>query len=412
MADTVSRAGSRQTWLMDLLLMGLSVRQYVRALLTRFNVVAAVVICVGLGVTWIRFTQGLAAATNLSNDYPWGLWIGFDMLCGVALAAGGFVLAGAVHVLHLHRYERFVRPAILTGFLGYILAVVGLLMDLGRPWAIWHPIIHWQPHSVMFEVAWCVMLYNTVLCLEFLPVVLEWLRFNRPLLRLLRRIMIVLIFAGIILSTMHQSSLGGLFLLAPAKLHPLWYSPFIGLFFFVSAVIAGLAMVIVESSLSHRFFRARVADQDPAELDRLIIGLGKAASVLLFVYFCLKWVGVAHGGHWDLLNTSYGYLFLVEVLGFVLLPCILLAYAARIQSAGLVRFMGAITVLGVVLNRLNISMIAFQWNRQERYVPHWMELAMTAALVVMGLLAFRWIVNRMPVLHEQSDDTPLPLHGH
>jgi Ni/Fe-hydrogenase subunit HybB-like protein len=401
-AETVLPLTKRQAWLLDLLFMGMSVRDYVRSLVTPFNLVAALVLSVGLPVTVLRFTHGLSATTNLTDDYPWGLWIGFDMLCGVALAAGGFVLAGTVHILHLERYERFVRPAILTAFLGYILAVLGLMMDLGRPYNIWHPMVFWQPHSVMFEVGWCVMLYNTVLFLEFLPMVCERLRFERAL-KILRRIMLVVIVAGIVLSTMHQSSLGGLFLMAASKLHPLWYTPYLPLFFFVSAVVAGLSMVIVESMLSHRAFHHLVADQDPAELDRLVIGLGKAASVVLLVYFLLKWIGVAKGGHWGLLLTPYGGLFLVEVMGFVLLPCVLYVVAARRQSATLTRITSVWTVLGIVLNRLNVSIIAFRWTDEVRYVPHWIEITVTITLIVVGVLAFRWIVNRMPVLCEHAD---------
>lgn len=401
MAESVFPNDERQAWLRDTLFLGMSVRNYCRTLLTPFNVVATIVLCLGLAVTVLRFTRGLAATTNLSDAYPWGLWIGFDMLCGVALAAGGFVLAGTVHIFHLERYERFVRPAILTAFLGYVFAVMGLMMDLGRPWAIWHPMIFWQPHSVMFEVAWCVMLYNTVLFLEFLPLVCERFRLKRTL-KMLRRIMLPIMVAGIVLSTMHQSSLGGLFLLAEAKLHPLWYTPIIPLFFFVSAVIAGLAMVIVESMISHRVFHDQVAGEDPRETDQLIVNLGKAASVGLLIYFLLKWVGVAEGGHWDLLWTPYGGLFLIEVLGFVLLPCILFAWAGRTRNATLTRVASVVTVVGIVLNRLTISVIAFRWNDPVRYVPHWMEITVTLTLVMAGILVFRWLVNRMPVLREEA----------
>ena len=404
MTNSAPQTDSTRAWLLGILLMGMSGREYLRSLLTPFNAIAVIVLGVGFYAVGIRFIDGLAASTNLSNNYPWGIWIGFDMLCGVALAAGGFVLAGTVHIFHLENYERFVRPAILTAFLGYILAVGGLMMDLGRPWAIWHPLIFWQPHSVMFEVAWCVMLYNTVLFFEFAPMACERFRLYRTL-KFLQRGMLFLIVAGIVLSTMHQSSLGGLFLLAPAKLHPLWYSPFIPLFFFVSAVIAGLSMVILESMLSHRAFHTRVANHDPAELDRLIVGLGKAASVVLATYFVLKWVGVAKAGHWDLLLTSYGYLFLVEVFGFVLTPCLLFAYAGRIGNATLTRVTSVLTVVGIALNRINVSVIAFRWQDEQRYVPHWMEIAVTLMLVMVGVLVFRWIVNRMPVLDKLPDQT-------
>ena len=202
--------------------------------------------------------------------------------------------------------------------------------------------------------------------------------------------------------------IGALFLLAPAKVHPLWYSPFIPVFFLASAVAGGISMVIFEGMLSHRVFHSQVADHDPAHTDRLVIGLGKAASVVLFTYFWLKVLGVAHGQHWDLLNTPYGYWFLLEVLGFVLLPCFLYAHAVRKQSARLVRFTSVLTVLGIVLNRLNVSVITFQWNLEDRYFPRWSEFAVTITVVTVGLLTFRWMVNRMPVLR----DHPLYPEGH
>jgi Ni/Fe-hydrogenase subunit HybB-like protein len=233
---------------------------------------------------------------------------------------------------------------------------------------------------------------------EFCPAIFEWLN-ARTLRKWVGWLTIGATVFGVILSTLHQSALGALFLLAPGKVHPLWYSPFIPVFFLVSAVIAGLSMVIFESMLSHRIFHTQVADHDPGESDRLVIGLGKAASVVLFTYFCLKWIGVAHGQHWDLLLTPYGYWFLLEVFGFVLLPCFLFAHAVRTQSASLVRFTSVLTVLGIVLNRLNVSIITFQWNLEDRYFPRWTEFVVTITVVTVGLITFRWIVNRMPVLY-------------
>lgn len=400
MAGHSEKTLARRAWLADKLFMGLPAGEYARRLITPFNFVAAVIVCVGLPVAWIRFTQGLGAVTNLSDNNPWGLWIAFDVLCGVALAAGGFVLAAAVHLFGLRDYRPLVRPAILTGFLGYFFVVIGLLFDLGRPWRLPYPIFVSQGvTSVMFEVALCVALYLTVLFLEFCPAFLEWLNLKK-LQKWAVSLTLGLTVLGVVLSTLHQSSLGGLFLLAPSKVHPLWYSPYIPVFFFVSAVIAGLSMVILESMLSHRIFHSQVTDHDPAETDRLVIGLGKAASVVLFSYFCLRLIGVAHGQHWDLLNTPYGHWFLVEVLGFVLLPCFLYAHGVRRRNASLIRFTSVLTVLGIVLNRLNVSVITFQWDQPDRYVPHWMEFTVSICVVTVGLLTFRWIVNRMPVLRD------------
>ncbi|UCD76014.1 MAG: polysulfide reductase NrfD [Phycisphaerales bacterium] len=398
-----AEAISLKQWVRRELFFGQSFGVYLKSLITPFNIVAAVILCVGLPIAFIRFTQGLEATTNLSNDAPWGLWIGFDVLCGVALAAGGFVLASAVHLFGLKDYRPLVRPAILTGFLGYFFVVVGLCFDLGRPWRLPYPmLVSYGVTSVMFLVGWHVALYLTVQFLEFCPAVFEWLHWNK-LRKWVAWITIGATVFGVILSTLHQSALGALFLLAPGKVHPLWYSPYIPVLFFTSAVAAGMSMVIFESMLSHRIFKSRTGDHDPAQLDRVLLGLGKGASIVLLTYFGLKWIALAHGQHWNLLLTKYGLWWLVEVFGFVLLPCLLYARAVRIQSVTLVRVASVVTVLGICLNRLNVSLITFRWDQSNRYFPHWMEIAVTITIVTVGLLTFRWIVNRMPVLSDHAD---------
>src|ERR1035437_3087613 len=177
----------------------------------------------GAYATYLRVRYGLGGVTNLSAQFPWGIWIGFDILCGVGLAAGGFTLVAVVHIFNVERYKPILRPAILTAFMGYVLVVLALLFDLGRPDRVWHPLVMWNPHSVMFEVGWCVTLYTTVLALEFLPLVLERFRLERARL-MLRRSMIPLVIHTVILSTLHQSSLGTLFLIMPQKMNALWYT--------------------------------------------------------------------------------------------------------------------------------------------------------------------------------------------
>ena len=403
MNETVAGRVLRRSWVREKLLLGLSPGEYARRLATPFNVVAGLILLVGLPAIVYRFAFGLGAATNLSQTNPWGIWIGVDVLSGVALAAGGYTLASAVYLFGLKQYYPVLRAAVLTGFLGYFFVVVGLLVDLGQPWRIPYPVIYaYGVTSVMFLVAWHVFLYLSVQFLEFCPAILEWLGW-KTVRQWATRLTIGATVFGVILSTLHQSALGALFLLAPTKLHPLWYSPFIPIYFFVSSVIAGLAMVIVESALSHRIFTEQIEPGRHADLDRITLGLGKAASVVLFTYFFLKLIGVADGGHWGLLRTPLGHWFLVELGVFVLLPCFLFAHGVRERRVTLVRATAALTVIGIVLNRVNVSLIAFNWNVPDRYVPGFMEVAITITIVTLGLLTFRWIVNRMPVLREHAE---------
>jgi Ni/Fe-hydrogenase subunit HybB-like protein len=390
-------------WIRDKLLLGRSPRQYLRELITPFNVIAALILASAAPIVVYRFAAGLGATTNLSQTNPWGLWIGFDVLCGVALAAGGYTLAATVIIFGLKEYTPVLRPALLTGFLGYFFVVVGLVVDLGQPWHLPYPVFYsFGVTSVMFEVAWCVFLYLMVLALEFSPACFEWLGWSRAR-RLAVGLTLGLTVFGVVLSTLHQSSLGALFLMAPTKLHPLWYSQFIPVFFFVSSVAGGLSMVIIEGALSHRLLSDRVEPGRESQLDRITLGLGKAASIVLFTYFFLKVLGVADGGRWDLLGSGLGRWYLVEILGFVLLPCMLFAHAARSRSAGLARVAAVITVLGIIVNRFNVSLVAMNWSAAVRYVPSWMEILVSVGIVTFGVLTFRWIVNRMPVLREHPE---------
>lgn len=387
--------------LKEKILMGLSPREYLRSLLTPWDFVYALILVIGLPVIVFRFANGLGAATNLTQTSPWGIWIGIDMLSGIALAAGGFTIASAVYLLGLEKYHPIVRPAVLTGFLGYLFAVIGLLCDLGRPWNLPVPIfLSHGTRSVMFEVAWCVFLYSTVLFLEFTPSLFEWLGWSRAR-RVMLKATIALTVMGVVLSTLHQSSLGALFLMAETKLHPLWYSSYIPLYFFVSAVIAGLSMVIVESSLSHRIFGSQTDPSPHMDLDDLTIGLSRAAAILLFAYFFIRLQGLVESHAWGLLRTSYGAWFLFEIVGFILVPSLLYAHGARTGRMTLLRVTAGWTVLGVVVNRLNVSVIAMNWTVSPHYFPSWMEMMTTVTIITAGVITFRWIVNRMPVLREE-----------
>ncbi len=356
----------------------------------------AALMLVFIPVTVLRFTRGLGATTNLGDGFPWGLWIGFDILCGVGLAAGAFTLTAAVHLLHLRRFEPIVRPTVLTGFLGYLFVVFALLYDLGQPWRIWHAVVFRNPHSVMFEVAWCVILYTGVLSLEFAPIVFEQLRLERPR-RILRAVNTPLVIAGVLLSTLHQSSLGTLYLIVPEKLHPLWYSPYLPVMFYLSAIGAGLAMVIVESHLSGRAFGRRL------EMD-LLEPLGRVMVVTLGLFGLLRLDLLLHDGVLPaVLDGSYeSRMFLLEFGLGVVLPVALLAWPRiRRSPTGLVT--GAMSaVLGFVMHRLNVSVTGLERASGVRYTPSWMELTVSVGLVATGFVVFAVAARYLPIFPAEA----------
>ena len=361
--------------------------------LTVWRAVFIALMLAGLYATYVRVFHGLGAATNLSDRFPWGLWIGFDILCGVGLAAGGFTLVAVVHIFNIERYRPILRPAILTAFMGYLLVILALLLDIGRPFSLWHAIIMWNPHSVMFEVAWCVMMYTTVLSLEFVPVVFERLGWKTPL-RLVKAITVPLVILGVILSTLHQSSLGSLFLIVPSKLHPLWYSPFQPVLFFISAVAAGLAMTIFESWHSSRAFNRRL------ELP-LLDSIGRVLAVVLSVYLTIRALDITHRQAWRyvLENRNESYLFGLEI-ALMLLPMLLL-YRAHVRlNPGALYGCALMVVFGFVANRLNVSITGMEAGSGTTYIPKWTEVAITLAIVAMGFAIFRVAAQYLPIFEE------------
>ena len=359
--------------------------------LTFWRAVLGLVLAAGAYAAFLRFTRGLSATTALSDEFPWGIWIGFDILCGVALAAGGFTISAAVYVFHIERYRPVIRPTILTAFLGYSLVIVALMFDLGRPYNVWHPLIMWNPHSVMFEVGWCVTLYTTVLALEFSPMVFERLGWGR-LYRIVKAATVPLVILGVLLSTLHQSSLGTLYLIVPHKLHPLWYTPLLPVFFFVSAVALGCAMTIFESYLSLRAFRKSLEFG-------LLRQLGLVAAVALLVYLVLRVVDLDARGALALAfaPTYEGRMFLAETLLGVVAPVTLLLIP-RVRANQLGLFIASLlTVLGFVMNRLNVSITGMDASSGVNYFPTWTEVAVTASIVGAGFLLFGLAVRYLHV---------------
>jgi Ni/Fe-hydrogenase subunit HybB-like protein len=343
-------------------------------------------------VTVVRYWKGLGAVTNLSDKFPWGLWVGFDVLCGVGLAAGGFTITTAVYVFNLKRFRPIVRPTIVTAFLGYLLVAMGLMYDLGRPWNIWHPMVMWNPHSAMFEVSWCVMLYLTVLALEFSGMVFERLGWKRAI-AIQHAAVVPLVIAGAIISTLHQSSLGTFYLIMPAKLHPLWYTPLLPVMFFLSAIAGGLAMMIVESRLSSRALGRGL------EMP-LLVSIGRALQVALLVYLGARLLDMARLGVLGQVFTSTRearFLQLELALG-VILPVALLAFPAVLRNSGRLYGAALLVVAGFIVNRLNVSITGLEGAQGAHYVPTVAEGIITLMLVGIGITAFALAVRYLPVM--------------
>jgi Ni/Fe-hydrogenase subunit HybB-like protein len=373
---------------------------------TFWKIVGTLILLVGAYATYLRFTQGLGATTNLSDEFPWGLWIGFDILCGVGLAAGGFTLATIVHIFHINKFEPILRPTILTAFLGYLLVIFALMYDLGRPLQIWHAIIMWNPHSVMFEVAWCVMLYTTVLFLEFSPVLLEKFKMTRTL-NIMKRISLPLIIIGVLLSTLHQSSLGSLYLIVPEKLYALWYTPYLPVFFYFSAISVGCAMIIFESFISARTFRKGL------ELN-LLGDIARVSVVMLGTYLVMKIMDLQSRAALSLLfePRTETYFYWLEISVGVIAPLILLSLPKIRGNQNGLFFSAVMIILGFILNRMNISITGMEAWAGVSYFPKWTEIIVTMAIVTAGFVVFSFAAKYLPLFtHEEQTQAPKPVHN-
>ncbi len=369
--------------------------------ITFWRVVLALLLIAGAYATILRFARGLGASTNLNDAFPWGIWIGFDVMCGVMLAAGGFTLTAAVYLFNLKKFKPIVRPTVLTAFLGYQLVVVALLFDLGRSYRIWHPLVMWNPHSVMFEVAWCVTLYSIVLSLEFGGVLFERFKLFK-LLRIQKMLLIPMVIAGVLLSTLHQSSLGSLYLIVPNKLHPFWYSPILPILFFLSAICVGLAMTIFESSMSAKHFGKQL------ELP-LIQSLGRTLLVMLCVYTVVRFEDLLHRGALSLFskNGLETPLFLMEICLVSVLPISLLLIPKVRESPKGLYLSAVLCLLGFVTNRMNVAITGMETASGQHYFPKWTELAVTLAIIAFGFFVFALAVNYLPIFSHESVQEPV-----
>jgi len=349
------------------------------------------IVAIGVIVTIIRYAKGLGAVTNLTDRYPWGLWKAFNVLVGVGLGGAGFTLMGVVYVFNAKRYRAIVRPAVLMAFLAYTSVAVALTIDIGRSWAIWHPIVMWNPHSVLFEVAWCLMLYTGVLILEGSSMIFERLGWHR-LVHIQHNATVPIVIAGVLLSTLHQSSLGSLFLIVPGKLHPLWYTSMLPVLFFLSAICVGLAMLIIMSRLSAHAFGRQFDVPLLGDLSRLLVAM-------------LGVFGLAR--IWDLtlrgeLGQAFGWgyeagMFQLEFGLGVVVPFVLLAWPRLRANWHILYGSAMLCVFGFVMHRLNVSITGFEQAQGGHYVPSWEEIFVTLMVVALAFGAFGLAVKNLPV---------------
>jgi Ni/Fe-hydrogenase subunit HybB-like protein len=338
----------------------------------------------------------------LNNTYPWGFWISFDLFTGVAISSGAFVLAATVYILGLENFRPLLKPTILTALLGYLMVILALLVDLGRPERIWHMMIYWNHTSILLEIGVCVMSYTTVLAVEFAPVLFEGLGWNK-IAAGLHKVIMPFVILGVVLSTLHQSSLGSLLLIQPAKLHPLWWTPILPVLFFVSSVSMGLAMIIFESSMSSRYFQRGLESH-------LLEKLARAIPLVLALYVLLRFGQLTIAGNLRYLfgSGAMSVLFWTEIVVGSIIPMIIFSSKENRASPRML-LVGALTLLvGMILNRFDVSWLGIHRLTQVTYVPSLMELSISAAIYSFGILAFGLAARYLPLFEDSGAPTLAP----
>jgi Ni/Fe-hydrogenase subunit HybB-like protein len=367
---------------------------------TPFNVITAPIILIGLIIIILRFLKGLGAVTNLSQEFPWGLWIAFDVMTGIPWAGGAFCMVFLVYVMHFDKYKPIVRAAVLSGLLAYSFYAGALILDLGRWWNALNPFIgnKFGFQSVLWLIAFHFLLYTICAFLEFAPIIAEWLSLE-TIRKLLHSIRIPVVILGVTLSTLHQSGIGALTLMAKGKIHPLWWSEFTPILFFLQSIFGGMSMLIFEGSISHRVFSYRIPEEVHEKHHSILIGLARGCAGALFAYLALKFSVFIHVHGWEYIISKMGGWYLVEVIGFGLIPLIMLVSAVRQENIGVIRIAAFLIMLGILINRFNYVFIAYKWYLplSERYYPSWMEIWTTVTIVLTEIWILRWIINRMPV---------------
>ncbi len=358
------------------------------------TVVLFLLILVGGAVAFYRMAKGLGASTNMNDVYPWGFWLGFDVLGGVAMAAGGFIIAAAVYLFNWKKYKPIARPAVLTAFLGYLMAIIALFLDIGHPFRLWHPSIMWQVHSVMWIVAIHVILYTTTLALEASPMFFE--RFGmKNALTAVNKIMVGAVVFGVMLSTLHQSSLGAVFLIAPARMSPLWFNSMLPYLFLLSCIPMGMAMVSTESMLSAKAFKHHIDKE-------IYYGLARGTLISLVIYLVIKlfflFKDAGIGAIFD--GSLEANMYIVEMAVGVVSPRLILASRQNRTNLKSIFAVNILVIVGVLVNRLNVcvfSMQSYTSSKGAAYFPSLMEFLITLGVVSLGVFLFKMAAKHLPL---------------
>jgi Ni/Fe-hydrogenase subunit HybB-like protein len=396
--------GSRWT-VKEKLMLGLTPKEYWSTQFKNpFNWIVAIIYAIGLPILVGRFYFGLGWATHGSYDYPWGLFLGWGLFVMVPLSASGFMMGTTVELFGRKDFKSIERLGLLNGLLGYLFAVVFLQVDLGQPWRLVYPMfVSLGPAAVLFLVAWHVATYLSVQVAELVPAFSEWMGMKKPK-KVVKSIVLGLTVSGIILSTLHQGALGGLFLYTPGKLHPLWFSAsFQWIHFFCSSIFGGLSMLIVVSTLSKWFMKWRCDDNFLKNLDYCTLGIAKGCSLALITYLVIKIVAVAHDNEWSYLFSGWGQWYMFEITAGVIAPLVLYTLAIRNQNASLARFAAIIAVLGIALNRMNTALWTFNWKMYQE-IPHWREVVIAITVYTTYIVVYRFVLARMPIIYTWKGD--------
>ncbi|MFZ0707916.1 MAG: hypothetical protein WAM71_20120 [Candidatus Korobacteraceae bacterium] len=375
----------------------------IKSEVTMWRVILAVIFVTGMYATYVRFFEGFRASTNLSDQMPWGLWVGLGTLCGIGLSAAGFGISAAVYLLGMERYRPILRASILISFLGYMTVCVGYLYEIGLPWRFWHPIVMWNHTSVLFDVCVCIMTYTTVLTFEFAPAVIEklpWKGVRELVLRLHHKILIGVVLMGVLLSSMHQSYLGGLYLIARGKVHPLWYSQYMHSLFYLSAIPAGLALTVFAIYLCMRSLNVRVDF-------RILADCGRMIQLLLVVFGLFKLLDLVTNhalGYAFQWTPEAGY-FWLEMALFVIIPVVLLSYESVRSNPEKLYLACAVVIAGFMVGRINVAINSLQSAMNVHYVPKWTELSSSVLVIAAAIVAFRYAVIYLDILPKVKPQT-------